>query len=212
MNIIKLTLGELAANCFIVEAPEQTAIVIDPGAEAEVIMAELESRGLALRKILLTHGHFDHTGAAAKLKERYNAQVYISAVDEELLNDKVKSVAYVLPDCPFHPVEADVRIREGDVISQGSLKISVMETPGHTAGSVCFIIDDCIFTGDTLFHGSVGRTDLFSGNARTEMQSVKRLADLDKNYRLYCGHGSDTDLETERKINPFITSNNQTIL
>ena len=205
MNIIKLTLGELAANCYIVEAPEQTAVVIDPGAEAEVIMAELESRGLTLRKILLTHGHFDHTGAAAALKERYNAQVYISAVDEELLDDKVKSVAYVLPEVPFHPVEADVRIKEGDVISQGSMKISVIETPGHTAGSVCFVIEDCMFTGDTLFHRTVGRTDHYSGDTPTEIQSVKRIAALDKNYKLYCGHGADTDLDTERKVNPFIT-------
>lgn len=205
MNIIKLTLGELAANCFIVEAPEQTAVVIDPGAEAEVITAELESRGLTLQKILLTHGHFDHIGAAAALKEKYGAQVYISAVDEELLDDKVKSVAYLMPEIPFHPVEADVRIKEGDVISQGSMKISVMETPGHTAGSVCFIIEDCIFTGDTLFHGTIGRTDHFSGDTQTELQSVKRLAALDKNYKLCCGHGSDTDLDTERATNPFIT-------
>ena len=204
MNVIKLTLGELASNCYILEAPEKTAIVIDPGAEAEVIIAELESRGLTLSKILLTHGHFDHTGAAAELKARYNAPVYISAADEELLDDKVKSVAYVLPEFPFRPVKADVRIREGDVITQGSMEISVIETPGHTAGSVCFIIDDCMFTGDTLFHGTVGRTDHFSGDTGAELQSVKRLAALDKNYRLYCGHGSDTDLDTERKTNPFI--------
>lgn len=205
MNIIKLTLGELAANCFIVEAPGQTAIVIDPGAEAEVIAAELESRGLALRKILLTHGHFDHTGAAAELKARYGAHVYISAQDEELLPDRKKSVAFFLPDHTFRPVEADARVRDGDIISQGSMKISVMATPGHTAGSVCFIIDDCIFTGDTLFHGSVGRTDLYSGNVREQGESLKKLAALDKNYKLYCGHGEDTDLDTERKTNPFIT-------
>ena len=206
MNIIKLILGELAANCYILETPEKTAVVIDPGAEAEVIIAELENRGLTLGKILLTHGHFDHMGAAAELKERYGAQVYISALDEELLDDNVKSVAYFLPEIPFHPVKADARIKEGDVISQDSMKISVIETPGHTAGSVCFMADDCIFTGDTLFHGSVGRTDLFSGDAPTEMESVKRLAALEKNYKLYCGHGPDTDLDTERKFNPFIRS------
>lgn len=205
MNIIKLTVGELAANCFIVEAPEKTAIVIDPGAEAEVIAAELESRGLTLRKILLTHGHFDHMGAAAELKEKYSAQVYISVQDEELLPDREKSVAIFLPDSPFHPVEADARVKEGDVISQGSMKISVIETPGHTAGSVCFVIEDCIFTGDTLFHGSVGRTDLYSGNAAQQAETLKRLAELDKNYRLYCGHGEDTDLDTERAVNPFLS-------
>ena len=205
MNITKLIVGELEANCFIVEAPEQTAIVIDPGAEAEVIAAELESRGLTLRKILLTHGHFDHTAAAKELKDRYGAQVYISAQDEELLPDKEKSVAFFIPGAPFHPVEPDARIKDGDIISQGSMKIKVMATPGHTAGSVCFIIDDCMFTGDTLFHQSVGRTDLYSGNIRQQSESLKKLTALDKNYRLYCGHGSDTDLETERKTNPFIT-------
>ena len=204
MNITKLTLGELEGNCFIVEAPEQTAIVIDPGAEAYVISAELESRGLTLRKILLTHGHFDHTAAAKELKEKYNAQVYISAQDEELLPDREKSVAFFLPHSPYYPVEPDARIKDGDVISQGSMKIKVMATPGHTAGSVCFIINDCIFTGDTLFHGSVGRTDLYSGNVREQSESLKRLASLDKNYKLYCGHGSDTDLDTERKTNPFL--------
>lgn len=204
MNVIKLTLGELAANCFIVEAPDNTAIVIDPGAEAEVIIAELERRGLDLQKILLTHGHFDHTGAAAELKAKYNAQVYISAADEELLPDREKSVAFFLPHVPFHPVEPDVRIKDGDVISQGSMKIKVMATPGHTAGSVCFIIEDRMFMGDTLFCCSVGRTDLYSGNAGEQTESLKKLAALDKNYRLYCGHGSDTDLDTERKTNPFL--------
>ena len=204
MNITKLTVGELAANCFIVEAPQQTAIVIDPGAEAGVIAAELESRGLTLRKILLTHGHFDHMGAAAELKAKYNAQVYISEQDEELLPDREKSVAFFLPHVPFNPVEADARVKDGDVISQGSMKIKVMSTPGHTAGSICFIIEDCIFTGDTLFRGSVGRTDLYSGDRRQQAESLKRLAALDKNYRLCCGHGEDTDLDTERKTNPFI--------
>ena len=205
MNIIKLTLGELAANCYIVEAPDKTAVVIDPGAEAEVIAEELESRGLDLQKILLTHGHFDHMGAAKELKDRYGAQVYISAQDEELLPDREKSVAFFLPYEPFHPVEADVRVKDGDVISQGSMKIKVMSTPGHTAGSVCFIIDDCMFTGDTLFRRSVGRTDLYSGNVKEQGESLKKLAALTQNYRLYCGHGEDTDLETEIKTNPFIT-------
>ena len=205
MNIIKLTVGELAANCFIVEAPEQTAIVIDPGAEADVIAAELERRGLTLKKILLTHGHFDHTAAAAELKEKYNAQVYISAEDEELLSDKVKSVSYFLPESPYNPVEVDTRIKDGDVISQGSMKISVMSTPGHTAGSVCFIIEDCMFTGDTLFRQSVGRTDLYSGDPLAQFKSLKILAALDKNYKLYCGHGEDTDLDLERKNNSFLS-------
>ena len=205
MNIIKLTVGELEANCFIVEAPEDTALVIDPGAEAEMIAAELDSRGLTLRKILLTHGHFDHTGAAKELKDRYNAQVYISAQDEELLPDREKSVAFFLPEQPFHPVEPDARVKDGDVISQGSMKIKVMSTPGHTLGSVCFIIEDCIFTGDTLFHLSVGRTDLYSGSIKQQSESLQKLLSLDKNYRLYCGHGEDTDLDTERKTNPFLS-------
>lgn len=203
MKVTKLTVGELEENCFIITAPDSTAIVIDPGAEGEVIAAEIESRGLSLRKILLTHGHFDHIGAAAWLKERYGAQVYVSRPDEVMLSDREKSGALIAPYIPFHPVEADGRVRDGDTICEGSMRIKVMETPGHSAGSVCYIVNGCIFVGDTVFRGSVGRTDLYSGDPRQLSESLKKLASLDEDYKLYCGHGADTTLEAEKKFNPF---------
>lgn len=204
MNIIKLTLGEIQENCYIVEAPSKTALVIDPGAEGEIVESELERNGLALRKILLTHGHFDHMGAAAYLKEKTAAQVYIGRQDEDMLSDTQKSGAYLAPHIHFHAVEADARVGDGDEISQGSMKIKVFATPGHSAGSVCYIIEDCIFAGDTVFKGSVGRTDLYSGDAGQQWKILKKLSGLKGDYKLYCGHGEDTTLDEEKKSNPYL--------
>lgn len=204
MDIIKLTVGEMEENCYIITGPGDTAIVIDPGAAAELIAGELDSRKLSLRKILLTHGHFDHIGAAQWLREHYYAPVYVGGEDEEMLSDRKKSGADMLPYAPFHPVEADARLKDGDVICEGSMKIKVIATPGHSKGSVCYMVEDCIFTGDTLFQGSVGRTDLYGGDPKTLAESLKKLTDLQGEYRLFCGHGEDTTLSEEKSTNPFI--------
>lgn len=204
MDVIKLTVGEMEENCYIITGPGDTAIVIDPGAAAELIAGELDSRKLSLRKILLTHGHFDHIGAAQWLREHYYAPVYIGGEDEEMLSDRKKSGADMLPYAPFHPVEADARLKDGDVICEGSMKIKVISTPGHSKGSVCYMVEDCIFTGDTLFKGSVGRTDLYGGDPKTLAESLKKLMGLQEEYRLFCGHGEDTTLSEEKRSNPFL--------
>ncbi len=204
MDIIKLTVGEMEENCYIITGPGDTAIVIDPGAAAELIAGELDGRKLSLRKILLTHGHFDHIGAAQWLREHYYAPVYVGGEDEEMLSDRKKSGADMLPYAPFHPVEADARLKDGDVICEGSMKIKVISTPGHSKGSVCYMVEDCIFTGDTLFKGSVGRTDLYGGDPKTLAESLKKLTDLQEEYRLFCGHGEDTTLSEEKRSNPFL--------
>lgn len=204
MDVIKLTVGEMEENCYIITGPGDTAIVIDPGAAAELIAGELDSRKLSLRKILLTHGHFDHIGAAQWLREHYYAPVYVGGEDEEMLSDRKKSGADMLPYAPFHPVEADARLKDGDVICEGSMKIKVISTPGHSKGSVCYMVEDCIFTGDTLFKGSVGRTDLYGGDPKTLAESLKKLTGLQGEYRLFCGHGEDTTLSEEKRSNPFL--------
>ena len=204
MDIIKLTVGEMEENCYIITGPGDTAIVIGPGAAAELIAGELDSRKLSLRKILLTHGHFDHIGAAQWLREHYYAPVYVGGEDEEMLSDRKKSGADMLPYAPFHPVEADARLKDGDIICEGSMKIKVISTPGHSKGSVCYMVEDCIFTGDTLFKGSVGRTDLYGGDPKTLAESLKKLTDLQEEYRLFCGHGEDTTLSEEKRSNPFL--------
>lgn len=203
MEIIKLTLGMLAVNCYIIKYSENKAAIIDPGGEGERIAEELEKQGLTPTQILLTHGHFDHTSGAAFLKEKYNIPLYIGERDREMLTDREKSGAYLAPFVKFNSVEADGLLKEGDEIALGEITLKVMETPGHSEGSICLIGEDFIFTGDTVFQGSVGRTDLFSGNGKKLAESVKRLAALEKDYRLYCGHGSDTTLEAEKSYNPF---------
>ncbi|MDE6578990.1 MAG: MBL fold metallo-hydrolase, partial [Ruminiclostridium sp.] len=179
------------------------AAIIDPGAEGEKIAKQLEKQGLTPTRIFLTHGHFDHIGAAAFLKEKYNIPLYICEKDNPMLSDREKSGAYIAPFVKYNSVKADGFLKEGDEIALGEITLKVIETPGHSEGSICLMGDDFIFTGDTLFQGSVGRTDLFSGNGKKLMESVKRLAGLEKDYRLYCGHGGDTSLEAERSFNPF---------
>ena len=203
MEITKLTLGMLAVNCYIIKYSENKAAIIDPGDEGAKIVKELENQGLTPTKIILTHGHFDHIGAAAFLKEKYNIPLYICEKDNIMLSDREKSGAYIAPFVKYDPTEADGFLKEGDIIELGEDSLKVMETPGHSEGSICLLGDDLIFTGDTLFQGSVGRTDLYSGNGKKLMESVKRLAGLEKDYKLYCGHGEDTSLEAERSFNPF---------
>ena len=203
MEITKLTLGMLAVNCYIIKYSENKAAIIDPGDEGEIIAKELEKQNLTPTRIILTHGHFDHIGAAAFLKEKYNIPLYICEKDNIMLSDREKSGAYIAPFVKYDPTEADGFLKEGDIIELGEDSLKVMETPGHSEGSICLLGDDLIFTGDTLFQGSVGRTDLYSGNGKKLMESVKRLAGLEKDYKLYCGHGEDTSLEAERSFNPF---------
>lgn len=204
MEVIKITVGSIEENCFIVKLGEGRAIIIDPGDEGGKIAALLEEQSLKPEKILLTHGHFDHIGAAAFLKEKYHIPVYIGEKDECMLTDREKSAAVIAPFMEFNPVSADRTLKDGDEIDLGGSSVSVMETPGHSAGSVCFIIGSCIFAGDTLFRGSVGRTDLYSGDFREQEKSLKKLAQLKGSYILYCGHGADSTLDEEKRFNPYL--------
>ncbi|MCM1055821.1 MAG: MBL fold metallo-hydrolase [Bacteroides sp.] len=204
MKPIKLTLPPLDENCYILEDGEKNAIAIDPGSCPEMIEKELTSRGLTLSVILLTHGHFDHIGAAARLKEKYGAKVYINKNDECMLSDRAKSGAFLAPFFEYEDVSCDGYVGDGDIVRQGSLEIKVMETPGHSKGSVCYICGDTIFAGDTVFKGSVGRTDLYSGDRGEQEASLKKLTSLDGDYFIFCGHGEDTTLDRERTFNPYI--------
>ena len=203
-NPVKLVLPPIEENCYILPDGEGKAIVIDPGSAPEIIEEELEKRGLVPQWILLTHGHFDHMSGAKYLKEKYGAKVYIHKNDECMLSDMVKSGALIAPFFEYVPVECDGYLKEGDVIRQGRLEIIVMETPGHSRGSVCFIEGNSIFTGDTIFRGSVGRTDLYMGDYKELNRSLRRLAETEGNYLLFCGHGEDSSLNDERMSNPFL--------
>ncbi len=209
MDIIRLVLSPLATNCYIIDAGNSEAAVIDPADDGERILAEAQGAGLAIKKILLTHGHFDHTGAASFIKEKTGAPIYIHKADEEMLSDGVKALAFFTPDRPFVTCSPDTLLGDGDTVTQGDVTFRVISTPGHTAGSVCFLCGGdggrgVLFSGDTLFKDSIGRTDMYSGSSDTLMRSLDKLRELDGDYDVYPGHGEPTTLAAEKRYNPFL--------
>lgn len=194
MEIITMPLGDYQTNCYLVHATDSPrCIVIDPGYEAEKILATLAQKGLQPEAILLTHGHFDHVGAVADIAAETDCDVYISAADLSLPPMITNGKLYYTHTYPA----------SGN-LSLAGLDFQVIPTPGHTPGSVCLMAGDVIFSGDTLFCGSCGRTDLPGGNWSEILSSLKKLANLPGNYRVYPGHGSSTELVWEREHNPYL--------
>ena len=197
MLIKSFTLGHVQTNCYIV-TDESTleCAVIDPGAEANTIMHYLEDNKLKCHHVLLTHGHFDHTGAVEDIAKQTGATVCMSRND---LKKHITEIGY-----KYAPPKGTVFFKEGDRFAVGSLEFEVIETPGHSEGSVTFRCGDTLFTGDTLFKDSCGRTD-FPGCSGTDMmKSLKKLYELDGDYEVYPGHMEVTSLERERKYNYFM--------
>lgn len=193
MKYTSMVLGDFATNCYLVwDENTCNAAVIDPGYEPERILSELRRRGLTCRMILLTHGHFDHVGAVGALVQATHCSVYLHEKDLTLPAALTSS-----------PLPCSDTYQEGDAVELDGLRFTVMETPGHTMGSVCLITEGLIFSGDTLFAGACGRTDL-GGNTLQILQSLKRLAALEGNYTVLPGHGPSTTLDKERKTNPYI--------
>lgn len=197
MLIKTLVVGQIETNCYIV-TDEKTlkCAVIDPGDESNVILDYIESNKLTVGAIFLTHGHFDHNLAVNAIHEETGAQVWINK------NDSV-------PEGTFEHLKftaaSDVRFyTEGDAISVGSLDFHVLETPGHSPGSVTLRCDNVLFTGDTLFRDSAGRTDLGEGDITTLMHSLNRLATIEGDFEVYPGHMDATTLERERRFNSYM--------
>lgn len=194
MEITKLTLGLYQTNCYLVHTPgSDRCCIIDPGYEPEKILEKLQALGLHPDAILLTHGHFDHVGAVAELAAETDCAVYISAADLSLPPMITNGKLYYTHTYPA-----------GGSVSAAGLTFRVIPTPGHTPGSVCLLCEDVMFSGDTLFCGSCGRTDLPGGNSGEMRASLKALAALPGNYRVYPGHGASTELSWERETNPYL--------
>ena len=209
MKPIVLPVGMIDTNCYILRTEQGSGVMIDPGADSERIMNVLQTNDITLKMILLTHGHFDHIGALREVYNATNAQVFVSQKDAELLTDPVKNVGARFSHCPEQYQLSDVpvfrKVVHGDTIALDELSFTVFETPGHTNGSVVYILGDMMFTGDTLFQGSIGIVTHYGGDLATEIASVKRLADeLSGDYIVYPGHGSDTTLDIERRTNPYM--------
>ena len=202
MKVISEKFGSMDNNCSLIidEKTNQSALV-DCNEFSQKMIDMIGDTDL--KYILLTHGHFDHIIGVKSVKEKYGAQVVISKEDEPMLNSSKLSLA-VFCNAPQNNVDADIIVKDGDEITLGETKIKVMATPGHTSGSVCYIAENCIFSGDTLFYCSCGRTDFPSGSPEQIMSSLQKLKALDGDYKVYTGHNNLTTLDFERKNNPYM--------
>lgn len=198
MKVKLLRVGPIGTNCYILEDDQTNlAAVIDPGDEPELIQEALEKEGVEVRYLLLTHGHYDHTTAVPALHRVYpQADIYIHQADANGAGSTFFPLTGEVDDLKLYD--------EGDVIRLGDHEIQVLHTPGHSPGSVTLKVEDVLFTGDTLFAGSCGRTDLRGGSYEQIMQSLKRLGELKGDFHVCPGHEATSTLERERRSNPFL--------
>ncbi len=208
MILEQLVVGMLQTNCYLV-ADEETrqAVVIDPGGDASRIIGRIRQLGLELVGILNTHGHFDHVLDAWTLKEALGGLIFLHPRDEPLLMDhKVGLGALFTASARSPQGKVDEWLEEGEELSFGNIRLKVLETPGHTPGHVAFHMADAgvLFVGDTLFAGSIGRTDFPGGSYPRLIRSVKeKIFTLDDATRVLPGHGPETTVGRERRTNPF---------
>ncbi len=197
-----LPLGAYQTNCYIVwETDSDRCAVIDPGYDPQTILARLGELGLTLDAILLTHGHFDHVGAVEALAEATGCKLWMSQSDYTQRRNPMNNYLYPLHDKDFCEVSF---CEEGEHIPAGGLTFSVLETPGHTYGSVCYVCEDAMFCGDTLFSGSCGRTDLPGGDPVVMSDTLERLSQLNEDFRIFPGHGESSTLRHEQQTNPYM--------
>ena len=198
MKIKAMPVGELGTNCYILEDEHsKLCALIDPGDEAGRILSQVQADGMQVKYILLTHGHYDHTTAVPELHETLpQAQIYIHQADSHGAGGRLFPLASQVDDLLLYD--------EGDSLTLGELTIDVMSTPGHSLGSVVLKADNVLFTGDTLFAGSCGRTVLRGGNYEQMLSSLKRLAQLEGDFHVLPGHAEASTLERERKTNYYM--------
>lgn len=204
MKIITIVTGGLQENSYIVyDEATNNAVIVDPGDDSAVILEKVHELELQVKYLLLTHGHADHIGAVDELKEALGSKVAIHEDDAEMLSVPMKNLSYFMGS-PISLSAADVILRDGDTIDVDSMHFMVLHTPGHSQGSVCYIAGDVIFSGDTLFAQSIGRTDFPDSSPEAMHKSLATLAGLEGDYTVYPGHGSATTLQREKAYNPFM--------
>lgn len=205
MQAHTLVVGPLGTNCYIVgDDAADTIVVIDPGGEADRILSQIEQTGKRLEAILITHGHVDHVAAVAAIREQTGAPVHAHSADGPMMERPDPMWAQMVGGVP--PCSIDVELADGDVLSLGGLSFTVISTPGHSPGGVCYLTGNTLFSGDTLFEGTIGRTDLAGSDHGKMLESLTRLMDaLSDDVEVYPGHGDSTTIARERRSNPFLT-------
>ncbi len=198
--------GALESNCYIIYDSETLeGLIVDPGDEAENILSEIENSKLSIKYIVNTHGHYDHIGANQELKSKLGAEILVHEADGCLLENPMLNLSFLKPAISNVQHTPDRLLKEGDVITVGVISLEVIHTPGHTRGSICLLGDQFILTGDTLFQGSIGRTDLPGGSYDAIIASVnEKLQSLPENIKVFPGHGPPTTIGEEKLNNPFM--------
>lgn len=199
MKVIKFSSDYGYCNSYLVINDGQEGILID--CASSDLINKIDKLGVSVKTVLLTHGHFDHVTGCRAFAEDY-ASFYCGEKEKPLIFSK--EYLGIFGGVKVPRFEINRELTDGDEFELCGLNIKVISTPGHTAGSVCYLIGDCLFTGDTLFRGGVGRTDLPGGNTAELLKSLKKLASLKGDYKVYCGHGEDTTLDFERLHNPYL--------
>ena len=201
-----IPVGRLLSNSYLLyDAGGGEGIIIDAGDDAERIIRIVEMNGVKVKGIYLTHGHFDHVLAVRELRERLGCGFYIHENDAMILSRVPLDVKYFLDLDIDPPPEPDGWIFDGQILHVGGHEIKVIHTPGHTPGSVCYLAREAIFTGDTLFAGSIGRTDLPGGSLQDLLNSIStKILSLPDHYAVYPGHGPSSTIGAERRLNPFL--------
>lgn len=212
MRINHYVVGMVQTNCYIVINDDtKECFIIDPGASGQQLAEKMEQDGLEPVAVLLTHGHFDHAGAAKTLKDEFDISIYAHEKEESTLKYPDKNVSWMI-NCS-ESYEADIFLKDEEVINLAGFEIKVLHTPGHTEGGCCYYIADegVIFTGDTLFAGSVGRTDFPGGSMSQIVRSIQEklltlneAGNLESDIMVYPGHNDPTTIETERMENPYL--------
>lgn len=204
MIIEQLEVGPIMANCYVLGCEEsKEGVIIDPGGDADRILKKIERHGLTIKFIVDTHGHFDHVGANRKLKDATGAPILIHSGDAPMLSQLTAAAASFGLTAENSPAP-DRLLSEGDIITFGNYALRVIHTPGHSPGGIALYTDGHVFVGDTLFSGSIGRTDLPGGDYETLIKNVEtKIFSLPEDTKVHCGHGPDTTVAREKRYNPF---------
>ena len=208
LELQQMVLGPVYTNCYFLKNKETgETLIVDPADSPKRIFQKVEDMGAKPVGILLTHGHFDHIMGVKTVQDMTGAKIYMHELEKDFATDSRLNLSTVIAERQCDAFVPDVLYHDGDKIQVGNLTFRVLHTPGHTIGSSCLIVKDTIFSGDTIFKGSIGRTDFPTSDPAKMMESVQKVAELEGNYAVFPAHGDSTTLDYERNTNPFMKGN-----